>query len=370
VRSFLCAALFAAAVTACSSGGTPTSLTPSGMPAGAFPAAPVTTTMLHRNASSGAEAPVYIGTGSSRFDVFTDKDVTSSFPTEGTPIKPGFRLALTQIGQDGNLYISADAPTPQEIIEYGPWGHNVVRTITGFAGAIQSFDADKFGTLYVSEMVSGDQHIKVFVYPPGATTPTRFIYVAPSSAFAVVRVSPAGDLYAAYDDMNASTESVKVFARDTSAAAYSFSFRASLPSFAFDSSSNLYVTTMDSNDQNRGVLVYPPGSATASYEITNGTSTETSLAIDASTKTLYVLGNNHSISVYAAGATSPSYTIPSLSNGFPINMAVDPWNNLYVYYGDTSAAPYTAIYPAGSTTSSTQLGLYGSWGVLIGPVSQ
>ncbi len=181
----------------------------------------------------------------------------------------------------------------------------------------------------------------------------------------VVSVSPAGDIYAASENFNTNIETVKVFKPNTNVPAYSFSFPALLPSFQFDGASNLYVDTMDSYGNNRGILVYPPGSSSPSYEITNGVSKVNGLCVNLTTGTLYATNYDSTIAVFAPGAASPSYVIASPPSGTNAGaIAVDRWDNLYVNY-QSGSTPYVAIYAPGSSTIASQLSVPNSWGVAI-----
>jgi hypothetical protein len=128
---------------------------------------------------------------------------------------------------------------------------------------------------------------------------------------------------------------------------------------AVDPQSNLYVAP---NGQN-SILVYPPNSATLSRTILDGIATPVAMAFD-SAGNLYVANeagggrcgteaNAGTVTVYAPGASSPSYTITTaegLCN--PRALAFDPSGNLYVANSDDAKefAGSVTVYSAGTAT--------------------
>jgi sugar lactone lactonase YvrE len=138
----------------------------------------------------------------------------------------------------------------------------------------------------------------------------------------------------------------------------------------FDASGNLYVATENGSE----VAVYGPGKIAPSYKITSGVKDAYALSTD-SAGNLYALNcpncilnkqtDQGSISVYAPGKSTPSYTIVAGIHN-PIASAVDRSDNLYVancwsppaqdtcrsnYYKAPGQGSVT-VYRRGKTTSA------------------
>jgi hypothetical protein len=122
-----------------------------------------------------------------------------------------------------------------------------------------------------------------------------------------------------------------------------------------DKKQNLYVSN------NTSVTAYNRGKTLPFLTITDGINRPTGI-VAGSDGSIYVANaGTDSVSVYAAGQSSPSKTLAMPTNDDPQNLALDASNNLYVVYlGYSSPGTGIVEFPAGSTQSK-DLGIAVGW---------
>jgi hypothetical protein len=122
---------------------------------------------------------------------------------------------------------------------------------------------------------------------------------------------------------------------------------------AVDKKLNLYVT----NTGNNTVTVYAPGSLTPSATYSSGLSEPAGVTVG-NDGTVYVSNLDNSVVEYPPGKMTPSITI---SINFPIAVALDPSNNLYIsYLGGVEEVP-----PGSSTGTNLGITLDAPGGIAI-----
>jgi len=128
---------------------------------------------------------------------------------------------------------------------------------------------------------------------------------------------------------------------------------------ATDSQGNVYVSGV-----NNGVAVYPYGSSSPSYYITNGITSPGMVAIDGHDN-LYVCNGNNNILVFPPGGTAPNRTI-SQGISYPGFLAFDDANRLIVYnQGSNAITIYKEKHQAPMSTITD--GLAGPSSVAVSP---
>jgi DNA-binding beta-propeller fold protein YncE len=258
------------------------------------------------------------------------------------------------VDRAGRIYYTSWLDYSQGVIEYDAGSESPSRRIK-LDGA-WTVATDSSNNLYVAlcltcfEYHSGNSSINV--YEAGTTKLLRTITKGVDSPLSLA-FDTTGNLYVA--DGAYPHPAVTVYAPGSSKPLRKLTKELTGPSeIAFDPSNNLFVMNGTASGSQQSVIEYAAESDKVLRKITNGVSSPQAIAVDGS-GTLYVSNTPYPsqgwVSVYAPGASTPSYQITSDMND-PQLLTVDDEGNLYVgndYYGSSDSGSLCVYAPKAKT---------------------
>lgn len=225
----------------------------------------------------------------------------------------------------GNLFVlnepSKSGDAPGSVVVFSPTGTKLLRTITQGINEPHSLAFDSADRLYVANLFYGNSSSAnggISVYAQAGVVPIRKItdgirvptHIAFNSR-GHLYVSNYGTSYEVNYPLNSGD--VTIYGARTSKRKNRIKVGVHNPStLAIDSEDVLYVTC-NYNCTDGGITEYDPGSKTPVRALSASAST---LLLDANDN-LYA-GNYRSVSVYAPGAVSPTYTIDQGANALAL----------------------------------------------------
>ncbi|MGA8575325.1 MAG: SMP-30/gluconolactonase/LRE family protein [Candidatus Cybelea sp.] len=269
-------------------------------------------------------------------DPFHYDTITIYAPKSAKPlrtIRTGYHLpGDIAFDANGNAYVDV-APA---INVYEKHGTRHLRTLSGAAGRLE-FDAA--GNLYSAQRKYDNSGGQVFVFPPGATTPSYTITKGIYNPGGIAIDATDNDLYVA----NSSHNDIAVYPAGRLEPSRTITVATGLENpqaLALDGDGNLYAA----NTYESTVTVYAPGSSDVLRTIVKGIASPSALAFD-QTGNLYVAnvyGNEGgsevggTITVYGPGESKPFLSIVNGVRGANYSLGFDRAQNLYV----ASGCPY------------------------------
>jgi hypothetical protein len=180
------------------------------------------------------------------------------------------------------------------------------------------------------------------------TSSTPNVTLIGLNAPSAMAISSGGSLYVA----NSGSNTVSVFAPESTVPSSTLVGLADPDALAFNSSGNLYVANFNSTT----VSVFLPGSTTAGITL-SGLVNPNALAFDSSGNLYVSNGGNDTVSKFAPGATKPSATLSGLPTGNePAALIFDSHGNLYVANSSAGSVGTTiSEFTPGSTKPSASL---------------
>jgi hypothetical protein len=257
----------------------------------------------------------------------------------------------------GHLYLY-QAKTRGQLLVYQKYGASILQTIQYKQTVFSKLTLDRHGNLFAG--CEGKRTLRVCEFP---TTGHAVIEDTPSRKLAAlpywVATDPMGDVGAA-----GGANGFAAFAPNKVKKFWSLNDGYTLYlNIAFDSSNNLYVVEEPRSEESVQIAVYARGATTPTYSITDGAYAPGQLAFDG-LGNLYVLNYcasncgtiQHSISIFAPGATTPETVLQPPPNFVFDGMAVSKAGYLAVmeHTGSTFSGP-VVVYAPGATTPTTTI---------------
>jgi DNA-binding beta-propeller fold protein YncE len=288
----------------------------------------------------------------------------SSTPMHVAKMNPSNVLgAAIALDLHGHLCEASGEISYPELFEYDAATLKFVNALGG-VGDYPALVADRLGYLYASTSGAG-----IEVYAPGCLHKVNVINRGAGNTGSLV-FDQSGNLY---KSNSAPNNTVSIYA-PTKQPGHMKLIREihdglSDPGpLAIGPTGDLFVANYSYSEMKSYITVYPPGDSKPTLTITKGIKTAGSLAVD-STGQLYVAVPDYAvrhggwISVYAPGGTQPISKVPV---HFPVALALDPSDNLYV--ADQGKHNYVLVYSPGATKllQTIKLGLDEPSALLIG----
>jgi sugar lactone lactonase YvrE len=287
-------------------------------------------------------------------DPFHYNTITIYAPKSTKPlrtIRTGYHLpGNIAFDATGNAYVNVDL----SINVYEKHGTRRLRTLSGAAGML---DFDASGNLFSAQRKYDNGGGRVFVFPPGATTPSYAITKGIYNPGAITIDANDNALYVA----NSSHNDVAVYPAGRLEPSRTIGVATGLEdpqALALDANGNLYAA----NTYESTVTVYAPGGSDVLRTITKGIASPSALAFDRAGN-LYVAnvyGNEGgsevggAITVYAPGESKPFLSIVNGVHGANYSLGFDRAQNLYVASGcPYENAPITVYAHASKTLLRT-----------------
>lgn len=254
-------------------------------------------------------------------------------------------LSFMALGPQGNVFVANFRG--KAVYEYAAGGTSITRTITQGVIWPAGISVDAAGYLYVSSCVRCVDPFSdntVTIYAPKGTSPLgtiRTSYHQPGE----IDFDARGDAYVDVD------RDVHVYAKHSAKRLRTLSGAAG--TMRFDAAGNLYAAQQKYDGTGGRVSIFAPGATKPSYAITKGIYSPGALTIDTADNDLYVANSSHNdIAVYSPGRREPSRTIP-VATGLedPQAIAFDRDDNLYA--ANTYESTVTVYAPGSSKVMRT-----------------
>lgn len=254
-------------------------------------------------------------------------------------------LSFMALGPRGNVFVANFRG--KAVYEYAAGHTSIARTITQGVIWPAGISVDAAGYLYVSSCVRCVDPFSdntVTIYAPKSTVPLRTIrtsYHQPGE----IDFDARGDAYIDVD------RDIHVYAKHSARRLRTLGGAAG--SMRFDAAGNLYSAQQKFDGTGGRVSVFAAGATKPSYAITKGIYSPGALTIDAADNDLYVANSSHNeIAIYSPGRREPSRTI-TVATGLedPQAIAFDRAGNLYA--ANTYESSVTVYAPGSSDVLRT-----------------